>query len=133
MGNKVTMEKNLQTSSSDKKTYQTPSLKHYGSVSSLTTGGSLGAAENSMSSASDMATSSLILKENIVKIGTHFLGIGLYLFDYKPEFCDVCGYGRQFGVMAEEVEVVMPEAVSVHPDGYKMVNYAMLGISRSLN
>jgi hypothetical protein len=35
--------------------------------------------------------------------------------------------------MADEVEQVMPEAVSVHPDGYKMVNYAMLGISRVLH
>jgi hypothetical protein len=35
--------------------------------------------------------------------------------------------------MADEVEKVMPEAVSVHPNGYKMVDYAMLGISRSLH
>ena len=30
--------------------------------------------------------------------------------------------------MAQEVKAAMPEAVSVHPDGYKMANYAMLGI-----
>ena len=68
-------------------------------------------------------------KENILRIGDHPLGIGLYLFDYKPEFRDAWGHGRQFGVMAQEVETVMPEAVSTHPDGYKMVNYAMLGIT----
>lgn len=39
---------------------------------------------------------------------------------------------RQFGVMADEVETVMPEAISVHPDGYKMVNYALLGISHRI-
>jgi hypothetical protein len=53
----------------------------------------------------------------------------LYLFDYKSQFCGRLGYGRQFGVIAQEVEAVMPEAVVVHPDGYKMVDYGMLGIS----
>jgi len=33
-------------------------------------------------------------------------------------------------VMAQEVGSVMPEAVCVDPDGYLMVDYAMLGISR---
>jgi hypothetical protein len=28
--------------------------------------------------------------------------------------------------MAHEVEQIIPEAVSVHPDGYKMVNYSMI-------
>jgi hypothetical protein len=73
-----------------------------------------------------------ITKENIVRIGMHPLGIGLYLFDYKPEYRGLSGQGRQFGVMADEVETVMPEAVSLHADGYKMVNYAMLGISQAI-
>jgi len=73
------------------------------------------------------------IKECVIKIGDHPLGIGLYLFDYKTAYRDQWGHGRQFGVMADEVEAVMPEAVSVHPDGYKMVDYAMLGISRSLH
>ena len=34
--------------------------------------------------------------------------------------------------MADEVEAVMPAAVSVGADGYKQVDYAMLGISRAL-
>jgi len=71
------------------------------------------------------------VKENVVHIGDHPLGIGLYLFDYRPEFRDQWGHGRQFGVMAQEVETVMPAAVCTHPDGYKMVDYAMLGISRT--
>ena len=58
------------------------------------------------------------------------MGFGLYLFDYKHEFRDAWGSDRQFGVMADEVEVVMPAAVCVHPDGYRMVNYPMLGIKR---
>lgn len=69
-------------------------------------------------------------KENIVRCATHPLGIGLYLFDYKPEFRADWGGGRQFGVMADEVATVMPEAVSVDPDGYKLVNFALLGMSR---
>jgi hypothetical protein len=61
----------------------------------------------------------------------HPLGIGLYLFDYKPQYREAFGYGRQFGVMADEVESVMPEAVSLDLSGYQMVNYAMLGMTRT--
>lgn len=58
------------------------------------------------------------LKSNIERIGTHRLGIGIYEYD-------IFG-GRQVGVMADEVEAVMPEAVIQHPSGYKMVNYGAL-------
>ena len=58
------------------------------------------------------------LKSNIERIGTHKLGIGLYEYD-------IFG-GRQQGVMADEVEKVMPEAIVMHPSGYKMVNYGLL-------
>ena len=61
------------------------------------------------------------LKKNIKRIGTHVLGIGLYTWDYL--------WGQPFsGVMADEVEQVMPEAVVTHPSGFKMVNYSMLGL-----
>jgi len=61
------------------------------------------------------------LKKNIKRIGTHILGIGLYTWDYL--------WGQPFsGVMADEVEKVMPEAVIHHPSGFKMVNYKMLGL-----
>jgi hypothetical protein len=60
------------------------------------------------------------LKENIVRIGIHSLGIGLYAWDYL--------WGEHStGVMADEVLEVMPEAVSYTDDGYMMVNYAMVG------
>ena len=58
------------------------------------------------------------LKSNIVRIGTHPLGIGLYEYDIFGE--------RQRGVMADEVEAVLPEAVSTHPSGFKMVDYSKL-------
>jgi hypothetical protein len=68
-------------------------------------------------------------KERILRVGTHPVGVGLYLFDYKTEYRRSWGRGRQFGVMADEVERVMPEAVSLHSKGHKVVNYDMLGIS----
>jgi hypothetical protein len=62
------------------------------------------------------------LKKNIVRVGTHILGIGLYTWDYL--------WGEPFyGVMADEVEKVMPEAISLHPSGFKMVDYRMMGLA----
>ena len=59
------------------------------------------------------------LKSNIRRIGEHPLDIGIYEYDIFGE--------HDIGVMADEVEQVMPEAVMVHPSGFKMVNYSMLG------
>ncbi|MCB1675328.1 MAG: tail fiber domain-containing protein [Halioglobus sp.] len=67
-------------------------------------------------------------KKNIVRVATLAQGIGLYLFDYLDELRDLAGHGRQLGVMADEVESVMSEAVSMHPAGYKMVDYDLLAI-----
>lgn len=58
------------------------------------------------------------LKSNVVRTGTHPLGIGLYEYDIFGE--------RQRGVMADEVEAVLPSAVSTHPSGFKMVDYSKL-------
>jgi hypothetical protein len=58
------------------------------------------------------------LKSNIVRLGTHPLGIGIYAYDIFGE--------RQLGVMADEVEQVKPEAVLTHSSGFKMVNYGAL-------
>lgn len=128
------MTVNTQTQAKEnlKKTYTSPRLINYGAVRSLTQAGTAGSNEGSGMSTSLMAASDRMTKENIVRIDEHPLGIGLYLFDYKPEFCEEWGFGRQFGVLADEVETVMPEAVIGHPDGYKMVNYTMLGISHRI-
>ena len=66
------------------------------------------------------------IKENIRKIGALDNGLGVYEYEYKPAYKDTWGHGRQIGVMAQEVEQIIPEAVSVHPDGYKLVNYSMI-------
>ena len=114
-----------------KLSYSAPVLINYGSVNILTQGtASVGAdgANTRKNTQSDPT-----LKHNVVRVGEHPLGIGLYLFDYKPEYRDVCGYGRQFGVMAYEVELVMPEAVFMHADGYRTVDYAALGIQQNFH
>ena len=111
--------------------YATPVLQLYGSVCELTQGSGGTSLDGSFATKSQQSDRSL--KENIVRIDDHPLGIGLYLFDFKEEYRPLWGSDRQFGVMADEVETVMPEAVCEHPDGYKMVNYAMLGIQRSVH
>ena len=117
--------------SNGKKDYQSPGLVCYGSVSVLTQAGGTGSNEGSSSGNMNMLPSDIRLKQNIVRIGNHPLDFALYLFDYKPEFGEQWGSYRQFGVMAQEVEAVMPAAVVTYPDGYKRVNYAMLGIDLS--
>lgn len=114
-------------SNGPRKPYRAPVLTVYGSVKELTgtfSGPNAGDTNSMMNTSSDRA-----LKENIMRVGEHPAGFGIYLFDYKPEFIEL-GAGRQFGVMADEVECVMPEAVSVGAHGYRTVNYALLGITR---
>lgn len=117
-------------SQQEKKQYEAPKLVVHGKLNRLTqgSGGNGIDANTTHSKQSDRAT-----KENIVRVGTHPLGIGLYLFDYKAEFQSACGHDRQFGVMADEVESVMPKAVSVATNGFKQVDYAMLGIRHDLH
>ena len=111
--------------------YTKPVLTTYGSVSELTMGN--GGSGTDGSGQQNLVPSDPRVKENIARVGHHPLGIGLYLFDYKPEFREQWGTQRQFGVMADEVETVLPAAVTTHTDGYKRVNYSLLGINRSSN
>jgi hypothetical protein len=64
------------------------------------------------------------LKQDIELVGRdERTMLPLYEFAYKSD------PSRRFlGVMADEVEAYMPAAVRVGEDGYKFVNYAMLGI-----
>lgn len=72
----------------------------------------------SLGGAGLMALSDRRLKSNIVRIGTHPIGVGIYEYD-------IFG-GRQIGVMAQELMEVMPEAVHQHSSGYLMVDYGRL-------
>jgi len=58
------------------------------------------------------------LKSNIVQVGEHPLGIGIYEYDIFGK--------RERGVMADEVAQVMPDAIVPHSSGYMMVNYGKL-------
>jgi hypothetical protein len=67
-------------------------------------------------------------KENIKHVGLLPNGLGIYEYEYKPEFKEIAGHGTHIGVMAQEVEKVIPNAVITFNNGYKAVNYSMLGI-----
>ena len=110
-----------------RKPYKPPVVRNFGKLHLLTQGTG-GREADGGGTRHMMAMSDRRSKQRIVRVGVHPFGIGLYLFDYKPEFQAACGRGRQFGVMADEVESILPQAVSVHPDRYKRVNYALLGI-----
>jgi hypothetical protein len=62
------------------------------------------------------------MKENIVHVGETAQSLGLYEFNYIGE------PARFRGVMADEVALVMPEAVVYDDMGFASVNYPMLGI-----
>ena len=68
--------------------------------------------------AAQAAISDIRLKSKIVRVDTHPLGIGIYEYDIDGR--------RERGVIAQEVERVLPSAVIEHPDGYKMVDYGAL-------
>ena len=115
-----------------KKAYAAPKLVRYGDVRVLTQSGSGTMTETMLTGQPAKRPSSRVAKQNIVHMGRHRLGFGLYLFDYRPEFRDRYGHGRQFGAMADEVEQIMPQAVSLNSLGHQVVDYAMLGVRPSV-
>jgi len=76
-----------------------------------------------LGSAAIMA-SDVNLKENIKKVDTKN-GFNIYEFEYKDKSY---GSDRYRGVMAQEVENVIPEAVKTMANGFKAVYYDMIGI-----
>ncbi len=111
----------------EKAPYSKPTLETYGPVAELTRGGKGSLNDGPMST--KMCDSRA--KQDIVRVGTHALGIGVYAYRYKPAFRERWGHGIQFGVLAQEVEVMLPAAVTLDEDAYRRVDYAMLaGASR---
>lgn len=116
----------------EKRKYLAPKLTNYGHVTILTQSGA--ASVTSDSGSNGMRTGSdRSIKANIVAVGTHEIGIPLYLYDYKDNYKATCGTGKFLGVMADDVETVLPEAVSVHVNGYKQVDYGMLGVIKVIH
>lgn len=109
-----------------KAAYARPELTVFGSVRNLT-GGSAGDVGDA--TGMNMIMSDPRAKQNIRRVGTHPAGFGLYRFDYRPQFRATHGAGRQFGVMADEVEAILPAAVRRDASGYARVDYAQLGIA----
>lgn len=60
------------------------------------------------------------LKKSIKKIGKTPSGFNVYEFKY------IGGGIKQKGLMAQEIELIIPDAVIVMPNGFKAVNYAMV-------
>ena len=63
-----------------------------------------------------------MLKHDVVRLGTVGDGIGLYRFQYN--------WSDQVyvGVIAQEVQLLRPDAVTRGRDGYLRVNYNRLGV-----
>jgi hypothetical protein len=72
-----------------------------------------------MGTAAGLMFSDARMKRDVVKVADDPRGFGWYEFEY------VWGGGRQVGVMAQEIERVMPHAV-VEVAGYKAVDYGRL-------
>jgi hypothetical protein len=66
--------------------------------------------------------SDMRLKHDVVLLGRLDDGLGYYRFVYNG------GHTAYVGVMAQEVQTVMPEAVTRGPDGYMRVSYDRLGL-----
>jgi hypothetical protein len=86
-------------------------------------------AQNILEIGTDVASyfSDPLLKTNIVKTGKQN-GFNIYTWDWN-ELANKLGLtGKGAGVMANEVQAVMPEAV-ITEQGYMKVNYSMTGVN----
>ena len=82
----------------------------------------------SLGGAGITAMSDIRTKKNIKAIGWLPNGLPVYTYEYKSEFKDhpLAGHGTHTGVMAQEVEVMYPNAVITLDNGYKAVDYGKL-------
>jgi hypothetical protein len=104
-------------------------LQNYMNSSGSGTSGSSsssGSSGTTGSGTSSGTTSDVRAKEHIELIHVRADGLGVYEFEYKPEFKNTptAGHGRYRGLMAQEVEQVYPNAVFTLDSGYKAIKYA---------
>jgi hypothetical protein len=111
-----------------RKPYSTPKLTTFGEVRVLTQTQTSGSTEGSSGTGAMKPSCDRRLKESIVEIGVHPQGFKLYLFEYKAQLQERYGRGRRFGVMADEVAPLVPEAVTLDDDGFYRVDLGQLGI-----
>jgi hypothetical protein len=68
------------------------------------------------------------MKTNVKFVRKMPNGLNLYQYEYRKEFKDIAGHGVFEGYMAHEVEKRYPKAVQIESNGYKSVNYSLVGI-----
>jgi len=109
-------------------------LSAIGNANASATMGAANSQANALNSISNYAmlygmmnkpTSDIRTKENIEQVGWLPNGLPVYTYEYKDEFKNdpLAGPGKYVGLMAHEVEKVIPDAVSLRPDGYKIIDY----------
>ena len=93
-----------------------------GAPSNSAVGGLVSAAGGALSSGAqsiyNYLNSDTRLKTNIVRVGTTPGGLNVYEYNYLHDLKT-----RHVGVMAQEVERVIPDAVITRDDGFMMVDY----------
>lgn len=67
------------------------------------------------------------LKDNVRRIGKD-KGHNIYSWTWNSEAEKLGLVGGSFGVMAQEIEISMPDAIG-HRDGFKTVDYGMVGVT----
>lgn len=70
--------------------------------------------------------SDIRLKKNIVKIGKLLSGLTLYKWEWKDDVKNIVKNSPIFGVIAQEVRKIIPNAVTKDSNGYLMVDYNMI-------
>jgi hypothetical protein len=66
------------------------------------------------------------LKTNIRKVGKLASGLNTYFWDWTEEAKQFVGNQNTFGVIAQEAQLLFPEAVMMHTDGYLRVDYSRI-------
>jgi hypothetical protein len=79
--------------------------------------------------------SDIQLKNDLKRVGTNAQGLGLYTWNWNNEArkldIDVDRISSGYGVIAQEVQRVLPEAVLVHKaSGYLMVDYSKINLAK---
>jgi len=82
-----------------------------------------------------VAGSDIQLKNDLKRVGTNAQGLGLYTWNWNNEArkldIDVDRVSSGYGVIAQEVQRVLPEAVLVHKaSGYLMVDYSKINLAK---